>query len=84
MQMDQAEEILLRFQNLRSKHARRAVYLSLLDELHLDELREVKTRIENMHFHRDILGSLPLEVAALVTSHLGVSDLVHLQLVCLP
>lgn len=81
-QMDQADEILLRFQNLRSKRARRAVYLSLLDELRLDERREVKARVDQMHFHRDILGSLPLELAALVTSYLNVSDIVHLQLVC--
>lgn len=80
--MDQADELLLRFQNLRSKRARRAVYLSLLDELRLDERREVKARVDQMHFRRDILGSLPLEIAALVSSYLTVSDVVHLQLVC--
>lgn len=79
----QVDEIVLRFQNLRCKTSRRAVYLSLLDELRNDELREVKTRVDQKDFHWDILGALPLEVAAQVASHLDITDVVSLQVVSL-
>lgn len=77
----QVDEIVLRFQNLRSKSSRRAVYLSLLDELRNDEVREVKARVDQKDFHVDILGGLPLEVAAQVASHLDVTEVVYLQVV---
>lgn len=77
----QVDEIVLRFQNLRSKPSRRAVYLTLLEELRNDELREVKARVDQKDFHWDILGALPLEVAAQVASHLDITEVVSLQVV---
>lgn len=98
----QVEEILIRFQNLRSKSARRAVYvyvcppvashlltvrhryLNILNELRVDERRELKNHIDKTSFHRDILGSLPLELAVQITSYLEIADLFNLQSVCIP
>ena len=51
----------------------------MLDELHTEELRELKDRIDKKDFHCDILGSLPLEIAAQITTYLEVSHLIYLQ-----
>lgn len=59
-------------------------YLNVLNELRVDERRELKIHIDKTSFHRDILGSLPLELAVQITSNLEIADLFSLQSVCLP
>ncbi|KAL4902857.1 hypothetical protein BDW74DRAFT_58692 [Aspergillus multicolor] len=73
--MDQdIQEIITRFQQLDTNSARRIVYHQIIDQLGPHEWRDVKKRINERSFQKDILGSLPLEVALQIIQYLGISD----------
>lgn len=55
-----------------------------MNELRLNEWREVKARTSSMSFQCDILGNLPIEIAALVAGHMDMADMIRLQRVGLP
>lgn len=55
-----------------------------MNELRLNEWREVKARASSMSFQRDILGSLPIEIVALVAGHMDMADMIRLQRVGRP
>lgn len=58
-------------------------YRGILDSLSRDEWREVKARGEAISLHRDILGSLPIELALLIVVQLPLVDVVRLRRVSL-
>lgn len=50
-----------------------------MNELRLNEWREVINRASLMSFQCDILGNLPIEIAALVAGHMDMADMIRLQ-----
>ncbi|KAL4812611.1 hypothetical protein BDW67DRAFT_169828 [Aspergillus spinulosporus] len=71
------QEIIIRFKQLNTASARRTVYHQIMDQLDPHEWRDVQKRINQRTFQKDILGSLPLEVAVQIIQYLDVND-VHL------
>ncbi|KAL4746244.1 hypothetical protein BDW72DRAFT_210594 [Aspergillus terricola var. indicus] len=71
------QEIIIRFKQLNTASARRTVYHQIIDQLDPHEWREVQKRINQRTFQKDILGSLPLEVAVQIIQYFDVND-VHL------
>ncbi|KAL5332994.1 hypothetical protein BJX70DRAFT_382321 [Aspergillus crustosus] len=55
--------------------ARRAVYHQIIDELSPSEWRDVKNRINERSFRKDILGDLPLELAVHIIRYLNLDDM---------
>ncbi|CAL5869378.1 uncharacterized protein PFLUO_LOCUS3607 [Penicillium psychrofluorescens] len=70
------QAIIASFSALSSKQARQAVYRGILDQLVLDEWREVKSRLNPQIFQRDLVGTLPLEIVALVVEYWELVDVV--------
>lgn len=54
--------------------ARRTAYHQIIDQLGPYEWRDVKTRINERSFQKDILGALPLEIAVQIIKYLSLSD----------
>lgn len=50
-----------------------------MDELASDEWRELKARADQFSLQYDILGKLPLELAAQISEHLDISDMICLR-----
>lgn len=50
-----------------------------MDELSSDEWRELKTRADQFSLQWDILGTLPLELAAQISEHLDIADMMRLR-----
>ncbi|KAE8374298.1 hypothetical protein BDV26DRAFT_284362 [Aspergillus bertholletiae] len=71
----EVQDILTRFKNLKSTSARRAVYHHLLEQMHPYEWRDVRDRMNRVSFQKDILGSLPTEVAVQISRHLDLSEI---------
>ncbi|KAL4994794.1 hypothetical protein BDV10DRAFT_175976 [Aspergillus recurvatus] len=71
------QEIITRFNQLSVASARRTVYHQIIDQLNPHEWRDVQKRINERTFQKDILGSLPLEVALQIIQYFDVND-VHL------
>ncbi|KAL1963281.1 hypothetical protein VTN77DRAFT_8504 [Rasamsonia byssochlamydoides] len=74
-----AASIVEAFETLKTVQARRAVYHGILDQLHLDEWRDVSIRAKKISFQRDILGSLPLEIVAQIVKYLDLWDILRFQ-----
>lgn len=55
-----------------------------MNELRRNEWRELKARASSMSFQRDILGNLPIEIAALVVGYMDMADMIRLQRVGRP
>ncbi|RDW67116.1 F-box domain protein [Aspergillus mulundensis] len=68
------QEIITRFKQLDTNSARRIVYHQIIDQLGPHEWRDAKKRINERSFQKDILGSLPLEVAVQIIQFLGLND----------
>ncbi|EIT77725.1 hypothetical protein AFCA_011998 [Aspergillus flavus] len=68
-------DILTRFKDLKSTSARRALYHLLLEQMHPYEWREVRDRMNQVSFQKDILGTLPTEVAVQISRHLDLSEI---------
>ncbi|KAL5044446.1 hypothetical protein BDW71DRAFT_99566 [Aspergillus fruticulosus] len=71
------QDIITRFKKLDTFPARRTVYHQIIDQLNPHEWRDVQKRVNERTFQKDILGSLPLEVAVQIIQYLDVND-VHL------
>ncbi|KAL4976541.1 hypothetical protein BDW66DRAFT_166367 [Aspergillus desertorum] len=71
------QEIISRFKQLDTALARRTVYHQIIDQLNPHEWRDVQKRINERTFQKDILGSLPLEIAVQIIQHFDVNE-VHL------
>ncbi|OGM40659.1 F-box domain protein [Aspergillus bombycis] len=71
----EVQGILTQFKDLKSTSARRAVYHLLLEQMHPDEWRDVRDRMNQVSFQKDILGSLPTEVAVQISRHLDLSEI---------
>ncbi|KAJ5175464.1 uncharacterized protein N7482_001341 [Penicillium canariense] len=54
-------------------------YRGVMDQLRPDEWREVKSRVDRIHFRCDFLDKLPLEIVSLVAEKLPLADIVRLQ-----
>ncbi|KAL4888555.1 hypothetical protein BDV59DRAFT_211047 [Aspergillus ambiguus] len=63
----------------RSPPARRALLHALLDQLHRQEWRDVRDRLNRISFHQDILASLPLELAVHIIQYFHLSELYTLR-----
>lgn len=59
-------------------------YLGIMNELASDEWRELKARADAFSLQYDILGNLPLELAAQISEHLDVADMIRLRRVVGP
>ncbi|KAJ5806985.1 hypothetical protein N7474_010577 [Penicillium riverlandense] len=70
------QAIIASFSALSSNQARQAAYSGILDQLVLDEWREVKDRINPRIFQRDLVGSLPLEIVALIVEYWELVDII--------
>ncbi|KAL6229520.1 hypothetical protein BDW75DRAFT_249627 [Aspergillus navahoensis] len=68
------QEIITRFKRLDTASARRTVYHQIIDQLNPHEWRDVQKRINERTFRKDILGSLPLEVAAQIIQYFDLND----------
>jgi hypothetical protein len=75
------QEIIVRFKQLNTASARRTVYQQIIDLLNPHEWRDVQKRINQRTFQKDILGSLPLEIAVHIIQYLDVNDVHLLQMV---
>lgn len=73
------QEIITRFKLLDTTSARRAAYHRIIDHLNLNEWRDVKERINERSFQKDVLGALPLEIALQVIQRLNLSDIHSLR-----
>ncbi|KAJ5605033.1 hypothetical protein N7510_010187 [Penicillium lagena] len=73
------QAIIASFSALSSKQARQAVYGGILDQLVLDEWREVRSRINPQIFQRDLVGTLPLEIVALIVEYWELVDVVRFR-----
>ncbi|KAL3436323.1 hypothetical protein BDV09DRAFT_165391 [Aspergillus tetrazonus] len=71
------QEIIIRFKQLNTASARRTVYQQIIDQLNPHEWRDVQKRVNQRTFQKDILGSLPIEIAVQIIQYLDVND-VHL------
>ncbi|KAE8133753.1 F-box domain protein [Aspergillus pseudotamarii] len=71
----EVQDILTRFKHLKSTSARRALYHLLLEQMHPYEWRDVRDRMNQVSFQKDILGSLPTEVAVKISRHLDLSEI---------
>ncbi|KAL4932273.1 F-box domain protein [Aspergillus undulatus] len=70
------QEIITLFKQLdTTTSARRTAYHKMIDELGPDEWRDVKERINERSFQKDILGSLPLELAVQIIQYLKLDEL---------
>ncbi|KAL5356220.1 hypothetical protein BJX96DRAFT_171407 [Aspergillus floccosus] len=74
MDLDPIQDLFAHFNTL-SPPVRRTVYHQLLDQLQLHEWRDVRDRLHQVSFHRDIVASLPLELAVQIVKHLDLSEL---------
>lgn len=70
------------FRNLPTNQARVAAINALLDELTPAEWRAAKAKAAQRTFTFDVIGSLPVELAAQVFSHLDIATPFRLQRVC--
>ncbi|PLN81204.1 F-box domain protein [Aspergillus taichungensis] len=75
----QVLDLLNQFDSLQTVLARRAAYHGLLDRLTSHEWRDVKERVNSVTFQKDILGSVPTEIAVQIAQYLDLSDLHVLQ-----
>ncbi|OKO99122.1 hypothetical protein PENSUB_8508 [Penicillium subrubescens] len=73
---DQA--LLRQYQDL-PKSSRQAILRGILDQLPRDGWREIKAQADVHTFQYDILGKLPLELAALVAECLPLVDIIRLR-----
>ncbi|KAL4869342.1 hypothetical protein BDV12DRAFT_167955 [Aspergillus spectabilis] len=71
------QEIVAQFRRLGAVAARRAAYHQIIDQLSSYEWRDVKNRINERSFQKDILGELPVELAMHIIRYLNLDD-VHL------
>ncbi|KAF3387139.1 hypothetical protein F1880_000036 [Penicillium rolfsii] len=79
MGMDpEAEALLRQYQNLPTS-SRQAVLRGILDQLPRDGWRLIKAQADSHTFQYDILGKLPLELAALVAEYLPLNDIICLR-----
>ncbi|PYI24257.1 hypothetical protein BO99DRAFT_374202 [Aspergillus violaceofuscus CBS 115571] len=69
------QQIISLFNGLSTNFARRAAYHGLLNQLNSAEWCELRARIEQRTFQKDILGESPPEIALQIVQHLSVSDL---------
>ncbi|KAL2832392.1 hypothetical protein BDW59DRAFT_104462 [Aspergillus cavernicola] len=69
------QELVTRFKLLRSNSARHIAYHQIIDQMTPHEWRDVKSRINERSFQKDILGALPLEIAVQITQYLYLADL---------
>ncbi|KAJ5571916.1 hypothetical protein N7535_005576 [Penicillium sp. DV-2018c] len=58
---------------------RREFLNELLASLNPDEIRQVKSHVDNIKFQRDVLAELPLELAVMVIPYLNLWDLIVLR-----
>ncbi|KAL4937393.1 hypothetical protein BDV06DRAFT_202981 [Aspergillus oleicola] len=73
-------EIITRFKQLdTSTSARRIAYHLIIDQLGPHEWRDVKKRLNERTFQKDILGALHLELAVEIVLHLDLADLYVLR-----
>lgn len=56
------------------KSARRTAYHQIIDQLDPYEWRDVRKRINERSFQKDILGILPLEIAVQIIKYLSLND----------
>ncbi|KAE8349812.1 hypothetical protein BDV28DRAFT_54141 [Aspergillus coremiiformis] len=70
----EVQNILNRFKDLKFPSARRAVYYHLLEQMHPYEWRDVRDRMNQVSFQKDILGSLPVEIAVQIVKYLDLSE----------
>ncbi|KAF9892370.1 hypothetical protein FE257_002147 [Aspergillus nanangensis] len=68
-------DLITRFNQLSSPLARHTVYHHILDQLNLYEWRDVRDRLTQVSFHKDILGSLPLEIVVRIVKDLDLSEI---------
>ncbi|KAL4803919.1 hypothetical protein BDV18DRAFT_162333 [Aspergillus unguis] len=73
------QEIITRFKLLKTSSARRAAYHRIIDELDSHDWRDVKKRINERSFQKDILGTLPLDIALQLIKCLDLSDVHSLR-----
>ncbi|KAL3475321.1 hypothetical protein BJX99DRAFT_230061 [Aspergillus californicus] len=69
------QEIVTRFKLLYNNSARHITYHLILDQLNPYEWRDVKERINQRSFQKDILGALPLEIVVQIIQLLALCDL---------
>lgn len=55
-----------------------------MNELSSNEWRELKTRADQHSLQCDILGDLPLELAAHISEHMVIADMIRLRRVIRP
>ncbi|PLB36989.1 F-box domain protein [Aspergillus candidus] len=75
----QVLHLLGQFDSLQTIPARRAAYRGLLDRLSSHEWRDVQERVSSVTFQKDILGSVPTEIAVQIAKYLDLSELHVLQ-----
>ncbi|KAF7591766.1 hypothetical protein BBP40_001146 [Aspergillus hancockii] len=73
------QDILSQFKKLKSTTARRAVYYYLLEQMYPHEWRDVRDRMNQLSFQKDILGSLPMEITVQIALYLDMSDIYILR-----
>ncbi|RAK98015.1 F-box domain protein [Aspergillus ibericus CBS 121593] len=73
------QQIIALFAHLNTNSARQDAYHRILDQLSPHEWRDVRVRINQRAFQKDILGQSPPEVAVQIAQYLDLSELHVLQ-----
>ncbi|KAL2866831.1 F-box domain protein [Aspergillus lucknowensis] len=68
------QEIVARFKRLDTSSARRTAIHQIIEQLGPHEWRDVKKRINERSFQKDILGELPLEIAVQIARYLNLGE----------
>ncbi|KAL2826924.1 hypothetical protein BJY01DRAFT_141493 [Aspergillus pseudoustus] len=69
------QEIINCFKKLNTNSTRHLAIHQIIDELTSHEWRDVKERINQRTFQKDILGALPLEIAVQIAQYLSLAEL---------